>query len=69
MALLRQRVDGKGCPVLAWAAHNVTAEIMAAAQDALLAGIGRSDEASGVGRKAFTDGGMSFVLYRKKPSP
>src|SRR5262249_31786493 len=28
---LQRRVDGEGCPVLAWSAHNITAPIIAAA--------------------------------------
>jgi hypothetical protein len=66
-AELRRRIDGEGCPVLAWSAHNITAEVMAAATSALLAWTDRPASAA-VKVKAFEDGGMGFVLYVERPA-
>jgi len=65
---LRRRIDGEGCPVLAWSAHNITAEAMAAATSALLRRAGRPASAA-VKVKAFQDGGLGFVLYREGSAP
>jgi hypothetical protein len=66
-AQLRQRLKGESCPVLVWSAHNVTAEVMAAAKASLLALAGRPDAT--VKAKMFEDGGMGFVLYAEHPAP
>ncbi len=62
---LQRRLDGDGCPVVAWAAHNVSPEAMSAAKAALLQSLGRSMAAAAVETKEFRDGSMGFVLYRK----
>ena len=64
-AQLQRRLNGAGCPVLAWAAHNVTAEVMTAAKASLQALTGRPDAT--VKAKIFEDGGMGFVLYAEQP--
>jgi hypothetical protein len=66
-AQLRRRLNGEGCPVLLWSAHNVTAEVMTAAKASLVALSGRPEAA--VKAKMFEDGGMGFVLYAEQPAP
>jgi hypothetical protein len=63
-AELQRRIDGEGCPVLAWSAHNITAEVMDAARSDLIASADRISSAA-VKVKAFQDGGTGFVLYRE----
>ena len=64
---LQRRLNGEGCPVLAWSVHNVTAEMMTAAKAALMALAGRPDAT--VKAKTFEDGTMGFVLYAERPAP
>jgi hypothetical protein len=56
---LRQRIDGSGCPVLVWTAHNMGPQTTARAVEALLQTIGRP--ASAVTIQEFRDGLPGFV--------
>jgi hypothetical protein len=66
-AELQRRLDGEGCPVLAWAAHNMSAGAIAVAKDELLDGTNRPASRSKVTAKAFQDDGLGFVLYVERP--
>lgn len=63
IAELRRRVDGGGCPVLAWTAHNVSAEDFAVARTALLKSAERSAADTAVRTATFRDGHEGFVAY------
>ncbi len=60
---LQRRIDGEGCPVLAWAAHNMPAGAMAVARDELLKWADRATARTKVTTKAFQDDSPGFVLY------
>ena len=60
---LRRRLDGQGCPVLAWSAHNMNRAFIAAIEERLLGALGRPDAAGLVAVKPFTDGSSGYVLY------
>lgn len=60
---LRWRVDGNGCPVLAWSIHLVTAKEIEMATRELLKAIGRPDAANLVRTKVLRDGVEGYVVY------
>lgn len=60
---LRRRVDGAGCPVLAWAVHRITPEELAGAGADLLRMVGRADAGTVLRIKTFRDGQEGYVLY------
>ena len=62
-AELQRRLEGQGCPVLAWAAHNMNPAFIASIEEKLLATLGRPDAATGVAIKSFSDGSPGYVLY------
>ena len=64
---LHWRVDGNGCPVLAWAIHLITEEEFDAAGQELLKAIGRPDASRIVRTKVLRDGIEGFVLYVDQP--
>jgi hypothetical protein len=63
---LQARLDGAGCPVLAWAAHNMEPAIFALLQDRLLRALDRADAAPLVVRTTFEDGKPGYVLHVRR---
>ncbi len=63
---LRQRLDGEGCPVLAWSVHNLSGEALAVIRDELLRSLDRPAAAPVVKTKVFRDGQVGLVLYRDR---
>jgi hypothetical protein len=66
---LQRRIDGGGCPVLAWSAHNVTLPVMTAAASHLLVAADRPSAQAMVATQAFEDDSPGFVVYLKRPAP
>ena len=62
-AEVQRRLDGKGCPVLAWSAHNISVQDIEAVRNAMLQGADRSAAAASVKVRAFKDDSDGFVLY------
>jgi hypothetical protein len=62
-AELQRRLDGHGCPVIAWAAHNMTPALIAFIQQKLLEALGRPDAAGHVAIQPFSDGSPGYVLH------
>lgn len=62
---LRRRLDGHGCPVLAWATHNMNGAFVAEIEERLLGALGRPEAAGRVAIKPFTDGSVGYVIYVK----
>lgn len=62
-AELERRLDGKGCPVLAWSAHNVTPETADWIKAKLLASLARPAEGPRLAIQQFEDGSLGYVLY------
>jgi hypothetical protein len=60
---LQRRLDGHGCPVLAWAAHNMNPALIASIQQKLLEALGRPDAAGRVAIQPFSDGSPGYVLH------
>jgi hypothetical protein len=63
---LQRRVDGGGCPIVAWVAHNMTAVMIDRIKDKLLAALDRSDAAMSIATKSFDDGSAAYVLYVRR---
>jgi len=63
---LQRRLDGGGCPILAWAVHNMTPETIAWIEDKLLASLDRRDAAMKVATRVFEDGSVGYVLYVRR---
>jgi hypothetical protein len=61
---LQQRVDGGGCPVLAWSVHNMRDETMAKVKASLLQSTDRVGSDADVEIKSFKDGDVGYILYR-----
>lgn len=62
-AELQRRVDGTGCPILAWSAHNTNTEDFALARTGLLKSAGRLAAETAVRTETFRDGHQGFVVY------
>lgn len=62
---LKQRLDGRGCPVLAWAAHDMSAGIVARIEERLVGALGPPDAAGRIVIQRFEDGAMGYVLVRR----
>jgi hypothetical protein len=62
-AELTRRLEGQGCPVLAWAAHNVDAKAMERTTTSLLRSLDYSGPATRIKTRAFTDGADGYVVY------
>jgi hypothetical protein len=60
---LQHRMDGGGCPVLAWSVHNMSVEAIAVAKNELLRSVDRPAAETAVKTKEFQDGQTGFVLY------
>lgn len=63
MAELQRRVDGGSCPILAWAAHNMSPATIGRIKDKLLGSLDRGDAAMRVATRSFDDGSVGYVLY------
>jgi hypothetical protein len=68
-AELERRVAGEGCPVLAWSAHNMTAEAFDWIRATLLALLGRTADDPAIVTRPFSDGALGYVLYVRQPTP
>ncbi len=64
---LQWRVDGNGCPILAWSIHLITEEELVAAGRELLKAIDRPDAGRVVQMKVLRDGLPGYVLYAEGP--
>lgn len=62
-AELESRLDGKGCPVLAWSAHNMSPEIFDWIRAKLLVTLGRAADDPRIAVRQFDDGTLGYVLY------
>lgn len=62
---LQHRLDGTGCPVIAWAAHNMSPGIIANIEQRLLMALDRRG-ATLVATQRFDDGSPGFVLYVRR---
>lgn len=62
-AELKRRLKGKGCPVLAWSAHNMSAETVDWIKAKLLASVGGAADDPRVAIRSFDDGTPGYVLY------
>ena len=62
-AELQRRLDGDGCPILAWSVHNMNIEAMAVIKDELLRSMDRPVAKTAVKTKVFRDGQVGFVLF------
>jgi hypothetical protein len=63
---LQRRLDGAGCPVVAWAAHNVNPGFIAQIQDRLLAAVDRRDAVAAIAAKRFDVGSVGYVLHVRR---
>jgi hypothetical protein len=66
--LLRDRIDGIGCPVLAWTAHFTTRAGAEALGRELLEAVGRTDRAADLRLEIVKDGQEAYVLYVQSPA-
>lgn len=64
---LQWRVDGNGCPVLAWSIHLITEEELAEAGRELLKAVGRPEAGRVMQMKVLRDGLPGYVLYAEGP--
>lgn len=64
--MLRRRIDGEGCPVLAWAVHTATPAIAADIGKKLFEATGRTDRASALDIAAIRTGLEGYVLRMKR---
>lgn len=62
-AEVQRRLDGRGCPVIAWSVHNMTADFLALATRELLASVERPAARAAVEAKAFKNGQIGYVLH------
>jgi hypothetical protein len=60
---LQWRIDGNGCPILAWSVHLITEEEFAEAARELLKAVDRPDAGRVVQTKILRDGFPGYVLY------
>ncbi|MSP76137.1 MAG: hypothetical protein EXR12_08375 [Rhodospirillaceae bacterium] len=60
---LQWRVDGNGCPILAWSIHLITEKELAEAGSELLRAIDRPNSGSIMRMKVLHDGFPGYVLY------
>ena len=64
---LQWRLDGNGCPILAWSIHLITEEEFAAAGRELLKAVERPDAGRIVRTNILRDGFPGYVLYAEGP--
>lgn len=64
---LQWRVDGNGCPILAWSIHLITEEELAEAGRELLKAIDRPNAGRIMQLKVLHDGFPGYVLYAEGP--
>jgi len=60
---LRGRLEGQGCPVLAWSAHNVNAVALARARTDLLRTLDGTGAESRIRIQEFRQGDTGYALY------
>ena len=65
---LEHRLEGNGCPVLAWSAHNMSPETADWIKAKLLASVGRAADDPRIAIQPFDDGTSGYVLYTRQPS-
>jgi hypothetical protein len=63
VAELQRRLNGQGCPVIAWSAHNMNPKAIATIEERLLAALGRPGDAERVTVRRFDDGAPGYVLH------
>jgi uncharacterized membrane protein len=68
-AELQHRLDGEGCPVIAWAAHKADPAAMSRVKREFLSWTGRLDAAEIVKIKEFRDVELGLVLYVDANAP
>ena len=64
--LLRERIDGSGCPVLAWTVHTIPREVADEIGAKILAATGRTAKAAELGVIVTKDGFEGYVLTMKR---
>lgn len=64
---LQWRLDGNGCPILAWSIHLISEEEFAAAARELLKAVDRPDAGRVVRTNILRDGFPGYVLYAEGP--
>jgi 4-amino-4-deoxy-L-arabinose transferase-like glycosyltransferase len=64
---LRWRIDGNGCPIIAWSIHLISAAEIEAASRELMNAIGRPAGDKLVQTKMLHDGVEGYVLYVERP--
>jgi hypothetical protein len=64
---LQWRIDGNGCPILAWSIHLITEEEFAAVGLELLKAVGRPNAGHVIKTKVLRNGIEGFVLYADGP--
>ena len=67
-AHLRGRIDGDGCPILAWSTHLITEEEFTVAGRELLKVADRADISSVVRTKVIQSGLSGYILYVDDPN-
>jgi hypothetical protein len=65
---LQRRLDGDGCPLLAWSVHNVSVETIAVAKRELLKSMDRPVPEMAVKTQEFREGQVGFVFYLDQKS-
>jgi hypothetical protein len=64
--LLRERIDGAGCPVIAWTVHTIPREVADEIGAKILAATGRTARAAELGVIVTRDGFEGYVLAMKR---
>jgi hypothetical protein len=62
-AELQRRLNGEGCPVLAWAAHNMSATTIARIEERLLDALDGRGLTTRIATRSFDGGSVGYVLY------
>jgi hypothetical protein len=65
MVDLQRRLDGTGCPVLAWSAHNMSPATIARIEERLATALDRRST-NRIATMAFEDGSPGYVLYVRR---
>ena len=62
-AELGRRLDGKGCPIVAWAVHNMPFETMTRTVNALMRAADPAAARAVVKAEVFADGQVGYVMH------
>jgi hypothetical protein len=65
---LQWRIDGNGCPIIAWSAHLMAEDEFAAAGREILKAVGRPNAGHVLQTKVIRDGIEGYVMYVDRPS-